>query len=98
MESCKQPLTRQHGDEGEAVILRAAPVAGFSEHVSVENLVVKFLYAGLGEEHEHPTGLDMHHELFLQRRSQKKTTKYDRLQTTDSHIPGVTESLLTGKM
>ena len=97
MEPCKEPLTRQHGDEGEAVVFRAAPVAGFSEHVSVKNLVVKFLNPGLGEDHQHPAGLDLLHELFLQRRSQEKMTRYHPLQTTGSHVPGVTESLLTGK-
>ena len=75
MEPCKEPLTRQHGDEGEAVVLGAAPVAGFSEHVSVKNLVIEFLNPGLGEDHQHPASLDLLHELFLQRRSQEKTTR-----------------------
>ena len=80
-EPCSEPLTSQHGDEGKAVVLGAAPVAGFSEHVSVENLVVKLLDPGLGEDHQHPAGLHLLHELFLQRRSHEKVTKYDPLQT-----------------
>lgn len=81
MEPCQEPLTSQHGDEGKAVVLGAAPVAGFSEHVSVENLVVKFLDPGLGEDHQHPAGLNLLHELFLQRRPHEKVTRYDPLQT-----------------
>lgn len=72
----KQPPTCQHGDEREAVVLWAAPVASFSQHVSVKHLMVEFLDPGLGEDHEHPAGLDLLHELFLQRRSHDKVTKF----------------------
>lgn len=62
-----EPLTGQHGNEGKAAVLGAAPVASFSEHVSVEYLVIQLLDPGLGEDHEHPAALHLLHELFLQR-------------------------------
>lgn len=71
-ELCEGPLTGQHGDEREAVVLGAAPVAGLSQHVSVEHLMVELLDPGLGEDHQHPAGLNLLHELFLQRPSQEK--------------------------
>lgn len=80
-ELCKEPLTGQHGDERKAVVLRAAPVAGFSQHVSVEHLMVEFLDPGLGEDHHHPAVVHLLHELFLQRRSQDEVTKFGPLQT-----------------
>ena len=74
-EPCEKPLTGQHGDEGQAVILWASPVASFSEHVSVEHLMVEPLDPGLGEHHQPPAGLDLLHELFLQRGAHEKVTR-----------------------